>query len=67
MEKKIVTSSKQSKRNSCSKKKIKESLLSLDRFSAPVQLNILGDTDIGSYPGTCMTVGLFIILFVYAI
>ena len=42
-------------------------LLSLDRFSTPVELNINGEKRISSYPGSLVSLLLLIILGLYGV
>ena len=56
-----------SKRKAICKNYFQEKFLNLDRFSAPVQLNVNGQDKISSYPGTILTICLLIVLTIYGV
>lgn len=44
---------------------VKDNLMSLDRFSAPVQLNFNGKSHISSTPGLCLTIAFTALLILF--
>ena len=42
-------------------------LKSLDRYGTPIQLNINGETEIKSFPGSILTLLLYVVLAAYSV